>query len=88
MTKFVGQVLFVKFVAEVVLRFLAQSRVTRSAKHFRHFIHLAAILKLTITADEGRFRCAVQAAAEALAKWKFEVLQNGTTEIVQLTFQP
>jgi TonB family protein len=30
----------------------------------------------------------IQAAAEALAKWKFEVLQNETTEIVQITFQP
>jgi TonB family protein len=30
----------------------------------------------------------IQAAADALIKWKFEVVQNETTEIVQLTFQP
>jgi TonB family protein len=30
----------------------------------------------------------IQAAADALTKWKFQVVQNETTEIVQLTFQP
>ena len=30
----------------------------------------------------------IQAAVEAVSKWKFEVLANETTEIVQLTFQP
>ena len=30
----------------------------------------------------------VQAAADAVSKWKFEVAQSETVEIVQLTFQP
>jgi len=30
----------------------------------------------------------VQAAADAVSKWKFEVTQGETVEIVQLTFQP
>jgi TonB family protein len=30
----------------------------------------------------------IQAAADALIRWKFEVVQEETTEIVQLTFQP
>jgi TonB family protein len=30
----------------------------------------------------------IQAAAEAVAKWKFEILPNETTEVVLLTFQP
>lgn len=30
----------------------------------------------------------VQAAADAVSKWKFEVSPNETVEIVQLTFQP
>jgi TonB family protein len=30
----------------------------------------------------------IQAAADALIKWRFEVLQDETTEIVLLTFQP
>jgi len=30
----------------------------------------------------------VQAAADAVSKWKFEASQNETVEIVQLTFQP
>ncbi len=30
----------------------------------------------------------VQAAADAVSKWKFEVTQIETVEIVQLTFQP
>ncbi|HLW86126.1 MAG TPA: energy transducer TonB [Candidatus Sulfotelmatobacter sp.] len=30
----------------------------------------------------------IQAAADAVAKWKFEVLPNESVEIVQLTFQP
>jgi TonB family protein len=29
----------------------------------------------------------IQAAVDAVTKWKFEVLANETTEIVQLTFQ-
>jgi TonB family protein len=30
----------------------------------------------------------VQAAADAVSKWKFEVSQGETVEIIQLTFQP
>jgi TonB family protein len=30
----------------------------------------------------------VQAAADAVSKWKFEVSQGETLEIIQLTFQP
>jgi TonB family protein len=30
----------------------------------------------------------VQAAADAVSKWKFEVAPSGTVEIIQLTFQP
>jgi len=30
----------------------------------------------------------VQAAADAVSKWKFEVTQGETVEIIQLTFQP
>jgi hypothetical protein len=30
----------------------------------------------------------VLAAADAVSKWKFEVTQGETVEIVQLTFQP
>lgn len=30
----------------------------------------------------------VDAATEAVAKWKFEPAQNDTTEVVQLTFDP
>lgn len=30
----------------------------------------------------------VQAAADAVSKWKFEVAQSETVEIIQLTFQP
>jgi TonB family protein len=30
----------------------------------------------------------IQAAADALIKWRFEAVQDETTEIVQLTFQP
>lgn len=30
----------------------------------------------------------LQPAADALIKWKFEAVQDETTEIVQLTFQP
>lgn len=30
----------------------------------------------------------IQAAADAVSKWKFEVTQGETVEIVQLTFQP
>jgi TonB family protein len=30
----------------------------------------------------------VQAAADAVSKWKFQVTQGETVEIIQLTFQP
>jgi hypothetical protein len=30
----------------------------------------------------------VQAAANAVSKWKFEVSQGETVEIIQLTFRP
>ena len=62
----------------------------------RMHVQGAVKLEITVRADGGVKSTRalggnpvlIQAASDAVARWKFEASQSETTEIVQLTFEP
>ena len=74
------------------------TRVTPDYPELAKRMHLQGAVKLEVgvkadgavksTRVIGGNPVLVQAAADAVSKWKFEASQGDTVEIVQLTFQP
>ncbi|HEY6339515.1 MAG TPA: energy transducer TonB [Candidatus Sulfotelmatobacter sp.] len=74
------------------------TRVAPNYPELARRMHIRGVVKLEVTVrPDGDVKTTrvvggnpvlIQAAVDAVAKWKFEVSPNETTEVLQLTFQP